>query len=309
MDGKPCLYRQHPNHIESVYTFSSKLEPAADSQAEEVEAKPKCDNCQKQKASGVLSKGQIHLTSALLKVATDPDKPDLDCLEPEEVNQFLKRNLTWRVVDVSSRLFPHPRPPPSPSPPPSPLPKFVVYGIRKWGLTKALVLFRTLAMRSTSSNDCHGQRSLLWKVWPITMGIAAVYRSITIIAFCRIPARESQAAWVRNRLWTIELGVHPIIRPEITSSSSISPRLLDILRPILSVMVTFSHFDREGGLCQVFLFRSRSFFQPLSLRFVRGNPFFFFSTLHKWNWRECRNLPLLNALKNSFLMPRISSWV
>ena len=120
VDGKPSRYGQHPNHIESVYTFSSRLEPAADSQAEaggEEEAKPKCDNCQKQKASGVLSKGQIHLTSALLKVAMDPEKPELDCLEPEEVNQYLQRNLTWRVVDVGSHLFPRASPPTTASTP------------------------------------------------------------------------------------------------------------------------------------------------------------------------------------------------
>lgn len=98
MDGEPGLYSQHPNRIGILYTFSSKLEVSHDAGGD---AKPKCENCAEQKAAGVLSRGQIILTSALLKVATDASKPDISSLEPGDVARYLAQNLNWRAVDVS----------------------------------------------------------------------------------------------------------------------------------------------------------------------------------------------------------------
>lgn len=99
MDGEPSLYENHPNHIDIVYTFSSRVETVPGSS--EAESKPKCENCAKQKADGVLSKGQIILTRALLRDATDSSNSELNSLEPDEVNRYLKRHLNWRAVDVS----------------------------------------------------------------------------------------------------------------------------------------------------------------------------------------------------------------
>lgn len=97
-----CLYSQYPNWIGILYTFSSKLEVSHDAGGD---GKPKCENCAKQKAAGFLSRGQVILTSALLKDATDPSKPDISSLGSEDVTRYLTRNLNWRVVDVS---FPSP---------------------------------------------------------------------------------------------------------------------------------------------------------------------------------------------------------
>ena len=99
VDGEPSLYEKHPNHIDIIYTFSSQVETVPG--PSEGESKPKCENCAKQKADGVLSKGQIILTSALLKDATDATNSELNSLEPDDVNRYLKRHLNWRAVDVS----------------------------------------------------------------------------------------------------------------------------------------------------------------------------------------------------------------
>lgn len=98
VDGEPSVYSQHPNRIGILYTFSSKHEVSHDAAGD---AKPKCENCADQKAAGVLSRGQIVLTRALLKVASDPSIPDINTLESEDVNSYLARNLIWRAVDVS----------------------------------------------------------------------------------------------------------------------------------------------------------------------------------------------------------------
>lgn len=99
VDGDPSLYGKHPNHIDIIYTFSSRVATA--SGPSEGESKPKCENCAKQKANGVLSKGQIILTSALLKEATDVKNSELNSLRPDDVNRYLKEHLNWRAVDVS----------------------------------------------------------------------------------------------------------------------------------------------------------------------------------------------------------------
>lgn len=99
VDGEASLYEEHPNHIDIIYTFSSRVATATG--ASEGESKPKCENCAKQKADGVLSKGQIILTSALLKEATDANNTELNSLRPDDVNRYLKEHLNWRAVDVS----------------------------------------------------------------------------------------------------------------------------------------------------------------------------------------------------------------
>lgn len=99
VDGEASLYEEHPNHIDIIYTFSSRVATATGTS--EGESKPKCENCAKQKADGVLSKGQIILTSALLKEATDANNTELNSLRRDDVNRYLKEHLNWRAVDVS----------------------------------------------------------------------------------------------------------------------------------------------------------------------------------------------------------------
>jgi hypothetical protein len=83
----------------------------------------KCTNCQTQQAEQFLYGSAVPLT----KILTDyiksgerqpplpaPDGMVLKTLEPDDVISFLRRNLHWRVVDVSSI-------PPSPLPPSSTL--------------------------------------------------------------------------------------------------------------------------------------------------------------------------------------------
>lgn len=100
-DGESSQYAQHPNHIDILYTFSSPIETVPAAGGSETERKPECENCAKQKADGVLCKGQIILTSALLKEATDASNSEINSLEPDEVNRYSKRHLNWRAVDVS----------------------------------------------------------------------------------------------------------------------------------------------------------------------------------------------------------------
>lgn len=157
VDGEPSLYEKHPNHIDIVYTFSSRVETVPGSS--EAESEPKCGNCAKQKAEGVLSKGQIILTRALLRAATDSNNSELNSLEPGEVNRYLKRHLNWRAVDVSFQplaflpsFFQSPLLPSFPSGNPQLILNIYLRGPP--GL-------RTMATRSTLSNNCHGQRSLL----------------------------------------------------------------------------------------------------------------------------------------------------
>lgn len=84
-----------------LYTFSSPIETVPAAGGSEAERKPECENCAKHKADGVLSKRQIILTSALLKDATDASNSEINSLEPDEVNRYLKRHLNWRAVDVN----------------------------------------------------------------------------------------------------------------------------------------------------------------------------------------------------------------
>lgn len=98
VNGEPSVYSHHPNRIGILYTFSSRVEVSQDAGGD---AKPKCGNCADQKAAGVLSRGQIVLTRALLKVASNPSIPNITSLEPEHVISYLAQNLNWRAVDVS----------------------------------------------------------------------------------------------------------------------------------------------------------------------------------------------------------------
>lgn len=110
MDGKPSLYGKHPNHPDILYSFSSPLVTVPG--PTKGESTPTCKTCAQQKAEGALSKGQIILTNALLRDATDANNSALHSLELNEVKRYLKEHLHWKAVDVGVFFF-------SPSAPPS----------------------------------------------------------------------------------------------------------------------------------------------------------------------------------------------
>jgi Tyosinase C-terminal domain len=70
----------------------------------------KCTNCQTQKAKQFLYGSAVSLTKILTDyiksgerqpLLPSPDGMDLKTLDPDDVIPFLRRNLHWRVVDVS----------------------------------------------------------------------------------------------------------------------------------------------------------------------------------------------------------------
>ncbi|KAH0556698.1 hypothetical protein GP486_005511, partial [Trichoglossum hirsutum] len=92
-DDEIGILSRHPNHVGSVYTFSSNLEPRSNAG---------CDNCEEQKASGVLSKAQIHITSVLLGHALNPGIHGISSLVPDDVKGYLTAQLNWRIVEAVS---------------------------------------------------------------------------------------------------------------------------------------------------------------------------------------------------------------
>jgi tyrosinase len=80
------------SYIGSIYTFSSSLEETGMTAA--------CHNCLEQKKEGVLSTGQIPITNVILACAKDPSRPDLGSMDPEEVESYLEKNLSWRAVSA-----------------------------------------------------------------------------------------------------------------------------------------------------------------------------------------------------------------
>lgn len=69
-----------------------------------------CENCKKQQEENILYGSVVPLTKTLTDYVKSAERqpplpaPDglvLKSLEPEEVIPFLRRNLHWRVLDVS----------------------------------------------------------------------------------------------------------------------------------------------------------------------------------------------------------------
>jgi hypothetical protein len=58
-----------------------------------------CENCGAQQRDSVLSTGQVPITNALIREIRDTHKP-LDTLEPDVVEDYLRKNLNWKVVKV-----------------------------------------------------------------------------------------------------------------------------------------------------------------------------------------------------------------
>ena len=72
-----------------------------------------CQNCQTQKEQGMMSSGQIILTDYLVEnISKEREQRGLrlTSLSREEVVAYLKKNLHWRISDVSSTTNIHPVP-------------------------------------------------------------------------------------------------------------------------------------------------------------------------------------------------------
>ena len=74
--------------VGSVYNFSTP---------------PNSTGGHRQKASRALSKGQVHITNALLHDVGD-DTKELKSLDPAEVTEYLKEKLRWTVTLVGLRI-------------------------------------------------------------------------------------------------------------------------------------------------------------------------------------------------------------
>ncbi|KZS90427.1 Di-copper centre-containing protein [Sistotremastrum niveocremeum HHB9708] len=56
-----------------------------------------CENCRRQESGHALCTGQVPITSSLLKYVADDGVP-LSSMEPEQVEAYLKKNLTWKIT-------------------------------------------------------------------------------------------------------------------------------------------------------------------------------------------------------------------
>lgn len=89
-------YRDHPNRVGSVYTFSRPL-------AREGGGGSTCKNCQRQADANVLSCAQIPITGAMLKDSRDASNRGLRGFGEDDVEAYLKDLLSWKVVKVRER--------------------------------------------------------------------------------------------------------------------------------------------------------------------------------------------------------------
>ena len=96
----PYIFAEHPTQVGSVYNFSvpSGL-IGRDSHG--------CDNCIKQQSAHVKSTGQVILTDTLvehIRAGIRDQGMQLRSLEKEDVVEYLKTNLHWRVTTVRPPL-------------------------------------------------------------------------------------------------------------------------------------------------------------------------------------------------------------
>lgn len=83
--------------IGRVYNFSSTAEGRGVDEAG-------CENCKKQQNEQMLFSGQVILTDYLIERITRAEEQrglTLTSLDRDEVVEYLKKNLHWRITDVS----------------------------------------------------------------------------------------------------------------------------------------------------------------------------------------------------------------
>jgi hypothetical protein len=91
--NKTTIIARLPRYVGSVHTFSSRLNDGESNH---------CANCARQVEAGALSTAQIPLTMTLLQHAANDSITDINHIAPGAVEPYLKHNLTWKAVSVSS---------------------------------------------------------------------------------------------------------------------------------------------------------------------------------------------------------------
>ena len=84
-----------------MYTFTTPLDLPEDEEGREEGG---CENCSRQAESNKTRTAQIPITRVLLEHAKD-DRMPLASLEPDEVQEYLKKWLNWKVAQVSSYIL------------------------------------------------------------------------------------------------------------------------------------------------------------------------------------------------------------
>lgn len=96
-DGPPFYFAETPTEVGFVYNFSGSVTSrgvGADG----------CENCRAQREEGALLSGQVILTDYLVENITKERTLrglTLQSLSREQVIEYLKKNLHWRISDVS----------------------------------------------------------------------------------------------------------------------------------------------------------------------------------------------------------------
>ena len=96
----PLLFEETPTQVGLVYNFSGPITSRG------VGAEG-CANCETQQAEGALNSGQVILTDYLVENITKRRQQrglTLQSLTCDEVVDYLKTNLHWRITDVSTCL-------------------------------------------------------------------------------------------------------------------------------------------------------------------------------------------------------------
>jgi hypothetical protein len=93
-------FADNPTAISRVYNFSSQVEGRGVDESG-------CDNCKQQRDEHALFTGQVILTDYLIERITQAEAHrglTLASLDQEEVVEYLKTNLHWRITDVGLAL-------------------------------------------------------------------------------------------------------------------------------------------------------------------------------------------------------------
>ena len=96
-EGPPYYFEDTPTEVGFVYNFSSPVTGRGT-------GPEGCENCKTQEATGALSSGQVILTDYLAENIAKQRQlrgAPLTSLARDEVIAYLKRNLHWRISDVS----------------------------------------------------------------------------------------------------------------------------------------------------------------------------------------------------------------
>lgn len=87
------IYIGKDKEVGIVYNFSARPEETGGPEG--------CGNCRSQQEDETLATGQVHITVPLLHDVED-SAVELGSLHPDHVEEYLKKNLHWKVTKVSA---------------------------------------------------------------------------------------------------------------------------------------------------------------------------------------------------------------